>query len=254
MTLSFAIVSGIIQGLTEFLPVSSSGHLVLLHSFFGFTESQMLFDIFLHLGTLFAVVLFFRFEIAKLFLSERKMLLYLILAMIPAACVGIFFHSSIKTIFTSPKVASYLLIINGLVLFLASFAQLKCKNKRDNLNILDALLIGVSQIFGLLPGISRSGITISAGLFRNLDYKKVITFSFLLSTIAIGSAVIFEILGKTATIESLEIKNIIAGLLAAFISGIISIRFLISILKKKKFWVFAIYSIVAGITSIILLR
>ncbi len=254
MTLSYAIFFGIIQGLTEFLPISSSGHLVLLHNFFGFTESQMTFDIFLHVGTLLAVVIFFRKEIAKIFLSERKMLLYLLLAMIPAAMVGIFFHDSINILFTSPKTASYLLIINGLILFLASYVQLRNKNQRSDLNAKDAFLIGLSQVLGLLPGISRSGITISTGLFRQLNYRKVITFSFLLSVIAIASAVLFEIATKSASVDCLDIKNVIAGLLAAFISGIISIRFLIGTLKKKKFWVFGIYSVIVGITSVILLK
>lgn len=254
MTLPYAILSGIIQGLTEFLPVSSSGHLVLLHTIFGFTESQMSFDIFLHLGTLFAVLVFFRKEIIKIFTTEKITLFYLILAMIPAAFAGIFFHSYIDTFFTSPQMAGYLLVVNGLILFLASFIQLKNKNKRINLNSKDALLIGLSQVFGLLPGISRSGITISAGLFRELDYKKVITFSFLLSVVAIASAVFFEIFTKNVFTNSLDFKNLTAGLLAAFISGIISIRFLIGTLKRKKFWIFAVYSIFAGITSIILLR
>ncbi len=254
MTLSYAILSGIIQGLTEFLPVSSSGHLVLLHTFFGFAESQMSFDIFLHLGTLFAVIVFFRKEIIKIFTSERKTLFYLILAMIPAAFAGIFFHNLINTIFTSPKVASYLLIINGLILFLASFIQSRNRKTRTNLNSKDAFLIGLSQVLGLLPGISRSGITISTGLFRQLDYRKVITFSFLLSVVAIASALLYEIMVKSAFTGNLDFKNITAGLLAAFISGIISIRFLISILKKKKFWIFAIYSILAGITSVIILK
>ncbi len=254
MTLSYAILFGIVQGFTEFLPISSSGHLVLLHNFFGFTESQMTFDIFLHLGTLLAVVIFFREEIAKIFSSERKMLLYLIMAMVPAALAGIFFHDSINILFTSPKIAGYLLIVNGLILFLASYAQSKNKDQRSDLSIKDAFLIGLSQVLGLLPGISRSGITISTGLFRQLNYKKVITFSFLLSVIAIASAVLFEIATKATSVDCLDIKNMTAGLLAAFISGIISIRFLIGTLRKKKFWVFGIYSVIVGITSVILLK
>jgi undecaprenyl-diphosphatase len=254
VTLLSAILSGILQGLTEFLPVSSSGHLVLLHSFIGFKESQMIFDIFLHLGTLLAVIVFFRDDILKLFTSEKKDLSLLGVAMIPAAAAGILFYSFIENFFSSPRITGYLLLLNGCILFLASYIQTRKNISRESINSKDAFLIGLSQVLGLLPGISRSGVTISTGLFRKLDYKKAITFSFLLSVVAISGAVLFQLISNPASLNYIEYKNVIAGLLAAFISGIISIRFLINVLKKKKFWIFGVYSVILGLITIILVN
>jgi undecaprenyl-diphosphatase len=248
-----AIISGLLQGFSEFLPISSSGHLVLLHYFSGINQSNMTFDIILHIGTLMAVIAYFRKDILNLFTSDRKSLIALFIAMLPAALVGVFFYSYIETFFLQPKKTALLLILNGIILMSASYIHIHLKAKKSAVSIKDGFYIGLGQVLGLFPGISRSGATISVGLFERIEYRKVIVFSFLLSILAISGAFFYEIISGSLSLAFLDLKIASAGLLAAFISGIISIRFLIATIRRKKLWAFGIYSIILGAVLCIIL-
>ncbi|MCK5305612.1 MAG: undecaprenyl-diphosphate phosphatase [Candidatus Omnitrophica bacterium] len=254
MTLFQAILSGIIQGLTEFLPVSSSGHLVLLQHFMNVKETQLTFNVFLHIGTLFAVLIVFFEEIKKLFTSERKTAFLLIIAMLPAGITALLWRVKIKAAFKNPLLAAIFLVITGIILIAASMRQNLTTIKKDKVNCWQALLIGGAQALALLPGISRSGMTISAGLLSGIKQEKVVTFSFLLSILAISSAAVFEILKQPALFKALNPGILAAGVLTSFAFGLLGLKIVINIVKRKKLHYFGLYCIGAGLLVIILLN
>jgi undecaprenyl-diphosphatase len=206
----------------------------------------MSFDIVLHVGTLLAVIVYFRKDILNLFTTGKKTLIALFVAMLPAALVGVFFYNYIGSFFLEPKKTALLLMLNGLILISASYVHVKLKVKKSEVSIKDGFYIGLGQVLGLFPGISRSGSTISVGLFKRIEHRKVIVFSFLLSIFAISGAFFYEIVSGGLSLCGLNFKIASMGLLAAFISGIISIRFLITAIRRKKLWAFGVYSIILG--------
>lgn len=254
MSLYEAILSGILQGLTEFLPISSSGHLVLVHNIFGIKTPQVAFDLYLHLGTLLAVFIVFFKELVNIFTKQKKEFFLLIVAMIPAVLVALLFHSKIESLFVRPRATSFMLLITGIWLIAGSLRQNLIPRKTSNISLWQAILIGCAQSLSLLPGISRSGSTIATGLLCGIEQKKAVTFSFLLSILAISSAAIFKIKQLSVITESINLKFLIVGVLVSFIFGIIAIKLVLRIVECKKLHFFGFYCIIVGILGFIFFK
>ena len=248
MSLFEAILSGIVQGLTEFLPISSSGHLVLLHHWFGYQSPQLLFDIFLHGGTLLAVIIFFRSDIIKLF-SERRLALAIGIGSIPIIVCGLLFHKFIRSSFGNLHIVGWMFLVTALWILLGS------RMSRINLfpnspSFPQALGVGISQAVAILPGISRSGATISTGLILGLEPGHAIRFSFLLSIPAIICGLIFEII-HINPFDNSSFLPILAGTVTATLVGLGAIKLLIGAIKAKKFYLFSIYCFLLGILTLV---
>ncbi len=261
MNLLQAIFLGVVQGLTEFLPVSSSGHLVFFQSLFGMKEPQLFFDVMLHLGTLLAVVVYFRSDIWKIAqgmgailkrshknLPQVKLFLWIIVATIPTGLIGIFFKDWFESLFSKPKVVGIMLLITGLVLFLTRWVK-KEGRTIEKMNWMDSIIIGIAQGIAIIPGISRSGATISTGLFCGLNRELSGKFSFLLSIPAILGATFLE---SHKIGSSLEVQIGLLGMAVAFLVGIFSLTLLTKIIKMGKIFNFSYYCCGMGILMIIL--
>ncbi len=243
MDLVQALLLVALQGVTEWLPVSSSGHLVLAQEFFGVSAS-VFFDVALHLGTLAAVVLFFRRQIVDLFLRERRMLVLLAWASIPAALAGFLLRDFFASLFSNVLAVGIAFVFTGCLLY----ATKRASGNKD-LNARNSLLIGLLQVVSIIPGVSRSGSTISAGLLAGVDRKKAATFSFLLSIPVILGAAAFEA-WKGLAFEP-NLIPVFAGVVAAFIVGFASIGWLLKLIEKKEFYVFAFYCWAVGAVAIV---
>ena len=244
-----AIILGIIQGLTEFLPVSSSGHLVLAEHFLHAKMPGVVFELLLHFGTLLAVLIYFRkkiFFLAKsLFdstmIAERRMILYLLLGSIPAGLAGILFKDFFEAAFGAPLMTSIMLLITGLMLLTTTLV----KKGNNEINITRSIIVGIGQAVAILPGISRSGATISAGLFCGVKPVAAAEFSFLLSIPAVAGAILL----KAKEIFSMDthlIGQYLSGTLISLILGLLSVYMLLGIIKRGKFVYFGIYCLLAG--------
>lgn len=267
MTLLQAAVLGIIQGLTEFIPVSSSGHLVLVPYILGwkFAKSQaFIFDVLVQWGTLFAVFVYFWRDltaIASGFIKalaagtpfsteDARMGWYLILATVPAVVVGLACKDLIEAAFSSARATGFFLLITAALLVLAEVAG-KRNRSMEQVTWFDTLWIGFSQVLALLPGVSRSGATIAGGMTRNLDRSSAARFSFLMSVpVMVGAGTLaFKDLFTLPTADSFLLPLFI-GFFTALISGYIAIRWLISYLSKHSLYVFAGYCLVLGLLVI----
>jgi undecaprenyl-diphosphatase len=264
LNLSTAIILGIVQGLTELFPVSSSAHLVILQSFLpDFHQPGVAFDATLHLGTLFAVAFYFRADILnmiKAFVPKnyqmadtsghddtailRKLVLYLIISTIPAVILGVLFIDYIHGIFASAHAAAFFLIITGFLLFFSDRVKNAGRDEKD-INIVDSVLIGLAQSFALLPGISRSGATITAGIFRKLNRTTAAKFSFLLSLPVVCGAVIFEA-RYFKQIPSGEVWLYFIGAICSAITGLISLKLFFLIIREANLKLFAYYCWIFG--------
>ncbi|HQL11424.1 MAG TPA: undecaprenyl-diphosphate phosphatase [bacterium] len=250
MNIFQAIILGLTQGITEWFPVSSSGHLALVQYFFNIKVSTA-FDVFLHFASLFVIVLIFWKDIEKLIVGiihkdkqSINLFLYLIIASIPAGIIGFLLKDKIDSIFSNILYIGISLTITSLILFFTKFA----KNKNRNLNFKNSLLIGIFQAIAILPGISRSGSTISAGLFSGLDPKVATKFSFLLSIPVILGSTILE--AKNIG----EINNILDLLISCIITvviGFLSLRYILKVVDKNKFKYFSLYCFILGSLVII---
>lgn len=247
-----AVILGIIQGITEWLPVSSSGHLALMQHFFG-VHPPLIFDMLLHLGTLAAVVAYFRNDLISL-ASDILLLdtksegfrigLLIILASVPTALIGLTMEDYFAGMFTDIPLVGLALIITGIVLFLT-----RNKSGEKNISIVPALVMGLFQGFAVAPGISRSGMTISAGILLGIDRKKAARFSFLLFIPAILGAIMLK------SSDALNIGNeligpAIVGTLVSAAVGYLAIGALLNLIKKQRFSDFSYYCIVLGIIAI----
>jgi undecaprenyl-diphosphatase len=245
------ITLGLVQGLTEFLPVSSSGHLVILQHYLSLDNNRCLIDLTLHTGTLLAVLLFFFRDIKEIIQGKNlKVLTYLAVATAITAGCGILGSSFLKTLFDSATLVYLMLIITGIVL-LATRKFLNGKRDFSKLNIKDALWLGISQSLAIIPGISRSGLTISAMLFRGIKKESAFRFSFLASIPIISGALIYELKGLT----SLTAENILyisVGLLVAFISGLFSLKILSIVIQRAKLSYFGYYCLAIAFIFILL--
>jgi len=234
-----AVALGALQGVTEWLPVSSSGHLVAAQSFFNVAPG-VLFDVMLHVGTLLAVIAVFWKDIIQLFTKNHKWLAYLIAASVPIAIAGFLLHDQIEAMFSSVTTVGIALLCTGLILFMTRNA-----NGRQSIGWKNSLLVGVSQALALVPGISRSGITMSTAMIAGVTREQAARFSFLLSIPAVLGAAAFELIGTP--IGTIEWAPTLIGLLTATIVGFLSIKLLLNVIKKGKFWLFAIYCWALGL-------
>jgi len=270
-TLLQAIVVGIVQGLTEFLPVSSSAHLILVPRVLGWDDAFILspaFDATLHLGTLVALLAYFWRDLWRYFVAflqllrdrrvgddaDRKVALLLAISVIPGAILGVGLESFVDTFFRQQLlVVCVLLVVGAAILFLAERAA-RHTREMAQLRPIDALGIGLAQALALFPGISRSGITISAGLVLGLKREAAARFSFLMATPIIAGAGLWklrELLGGTA--GAFEPAALAAGLVAAAISGLIAIWFLLAYLRRASTDIFGLYRVGAAIVFGVLL-
>jgi len=250
MNIIQAIILAVTQGITEFLPVSSSGHLAVLQILWNLPKSSIAFDALLHFGTLGAILAVFSQEIKKIFLDKNWQLIKLLLiGTIPAAIFGLLFQTKIEQSFMSLKFIGISFLITALFLFQTKFS----KSEKDigSISWLDALIIGIAQVFALFPGISRSGLTISAGLLRKLKPEIAYKFSFLLALPVTLGAVILQL---PALIQQGENGYLLGGIgiLISFFVGILSLKILEKILKKGKFFWLSLYLIT--ISMVILIR
>ncbi len=240
-----AIVLGIVQGLTEFLPVSSSGHLVLLQNVFGMSEPQLFFDTMLHLGTLIAVVVVLWNNIVDLFRKPIR-LLYLVIATIPAILVTLLFKDFIEHTFTGVYLG-YGFLLTAIIL--TASEQLAGRvHKKRGINAGVSLAMGTMQAIAIFPAISRSGSTIAGGLALGVGRKEAATFSFLMSIPAIlGSVALqgYEIVKENAL--PADIFPTLIGMVFAAVSGYFAIKFMIALVSKKKLYGFAIYVAILGV-------
>ncbi len=236
-----SIFLGIVQGITEFLPVSSSGHLVLIQKLIpGFNQPGVLFDVILHFGTTAAVLFYFR---KKLMSLKFNYLLLLAIGTVPAVLIGLLFRKQLESMFSGDKFLGFEFIISGI---LSLMVDLPVKNK-GILDIKNSLLIGVAQAVAIIPAISRSGATIFTGVRLGINKQEVAEYSFLMSIPAILGANLLEIIThKNALMES-SIGVYSVGFLAALIVGFLSIGVLLNLLNKNKFKYFGYYCIVLGV-------
>lgn len=250
-----AALLGLIQGLTEFLPVSSSGHLVLFQSIFGIEEATQTFDILLHMATLIAVFIFYWNDIWALMRKPFQRTTYLLIAgTIPTVILALLFNDTLNGIFGSGKFIGFNFIITGLVLLYAD-SQKGGRKKVKNMSYFDALVVGTMQGIAISPAISRSGMTISASLFRGMDRENAAKFSFLLSIPAILGAMVLAlkdmVSGEAALAETVGIIPMMVGFAVAALSGYIAIRFMVDIIKKGKLKWFSVYVFLLGSILII---
>lgn len=271
MNLWEGILLGIIQGLTEFLPVSSSGHLVIAQGIMkGFHQQGVLFDVMLHVGTLAAVFFFLRNDVSDILKSllpekwhpnpgthdevmiksRRKIAFLIIIGTVFTGSIGVVFKDSIHRLFESVEIAAAMLLVTGILLFIADRVKNAVRTEGD-MNITDAVIIGIVQGMALIPGISRSGSTIAFGMFRHINGETAARFSFLLSIPAIIGATILE-LDYVGPVSPGEIIVYAAGMTAAAVTGFLALKFLFFVIKRRELRIFAYYCWFLGIVTLII--
>ena len=235
------IILSIIQGITEWLPVSSSGHLALIQNFFNINNLE--YDVFLHFASIFAVIYLFKKDILELFKKENlRYLLLLIVAMIPIFFAGVFLREFVINSFTNIFSLGLFFCFSGILIYSTKFF----KEKKEKINFFDAFFIGLLQSIAIFPGISRSGTTISAGLFKGIEKEKIIKFSFLLSIPVILGASLAEI-----KFININYSVLIISFILTFLTSIFTIKILLKIIRKGKFYLFGIYNFILGILILI---
>jgi len=258
-----ALIIGIVQGLTEFLPVSSSGHIVIAQEILGLENSEqenLLFAIVLHFATALSTIVIFRKDILQIFRGlfqfkqndEFRFALKIVLSMIPAAIVGVFFKDTLEELFSNLRLVGFMLLVTATLLYIAD----RAKNTQKDISFKDSIIIGLAQaVAALLPGISRSGSTISTSILLGDDKNKAARFSFLM--------VLPLILGATAkmyldmdssqgnTTIDMEFLPLLVGFLAAFLSGLFACKWMIEFVKKAKLKYFSAYCTVLGLFVIV---
>lgn len=242
-----AIIMGIVQGITEFLPVSSTAHLILFPWFFGWGGEldTLTFDVALHGGTLLALVACFYNDWIDLVARDRRKLFFIAVATVPAGVAGVLFNDIIEHTLRSPVVIIFSLTGFGLLMLAAEKYSGRSK---ENVDLKDSVVIGLAQAVALIPGVSRSGVTITAGLFRNLSRESAARFSFLLSMPVIAGATLLEGRKLFHDLGSYHLDVFAAGFIAAFISGFFAIKFLLYFLKRYPLNSFVYYRfLLAGV-------
>jgi undecaprenyl-diphosphatase len=247
-----AAILGIIQGLTEFLPISSTGHLYLGRHFFGLDEIGLFLDTMLHLGTLIALIIIYRKDIWKIIQNPFSHLsLLVLLATIPTVAIGLTFKDFFEEISKTGITIGWEFIATGLILWLADQSRTN-KKKLSQIKYRDALLIGTFQGLAIMPALSRSGLTIAAALFRGIDRETAAFFSFLLSIPSIAGAVLLQSIEMiSAPVEMVSLSSLLIATFFSALFGYIAIKWMISILQKGSLKRFAIYVWILGIFILI---
>ena len=256
MTWLEAVILGIIQGITEFLPISSSGHLVLAQHFMDIHERGVFLEVILHMGTLTAILVYFWDDLHNLsnnvfngVAESRTYVFYLVVATVPAACAGLFLEKCIESTFI-PSVAIPMLFITGLILATTYFSL---NGPMRQFTLFIAFCIGMAQAFALFPGISRSGITISAALLMGIKHREAAKFSFLLAfPILLGAC--FRQMIKIDNLEQIDLFPLIMGFFSAAVAGYMVIDWLLAVISKGKFHIFSLYCFTTAIIAYILIN
>lgn len=260
-----AIILGILQGLTEFLPVSSSGHLVLVPWLLGWEKADLTFDTMVHLGTLLAVVVYFRADIWQIIwgvlatLRDRslensygRLGWLIVLGSIPAAVAGLLFEDFFEALFGSPLIAACLILVTGLILFLSERMSQRSR-EIESMGVKDSLLIGLAQAGAIAPGISRSGSTIAMALALNISREAAARFSFLLALPIILGAGLLKLKDTIeAGVSNSEISLLVIGFVTAAISGYACVTFLLAYIKRRSLYVFTAYCWAFGLFCIVM--
>lgn len=259
MSIIEAIILGIVQGLTEFLPVSSSGHLEITKAILGdksVPEESMMMTVVLHAATAFSTIVIFRKEIVEIITGlfqfknndQFQYSLKIVLSMLPAAAVGVLFEDQIDQLFGGQiMLVGFMLLLTGALLFLAD----KAKSTLKPVNFKNAFLVGIAQAIAILPGISRSGATISTSVLLGIDRERAARFSFLIVVPLILGKMAKDILsGDLAAVET-ETTLLIAGFIAAFVAGLFACKWMISLVKRSQLKYFSFYCFLVGLGAIV---
>ncbi len=255
MNIPEALVLGLVQGLTEFLPVSSSGHLVIVPYLLGWDMPSTSFDIVLHLGTMVAVLAYFWKDIVDIIaafsqtgrtaVARRRLGVLIVIGTVPAAVAGALFEKKFEEVFAAPAEVAVFLLLTGVLLFLSEAAARRIRNI-DQLKVGDSLLIGAAQAVAIFPGISRSGSTISTGLFLGLTREAAARYSFLLSIPIIAGAALFKLRHGFSGGNGEDAATLTAGFIVAAVSGFLAIKFLLGFVRRHDLRGFAYYCWAAG--------
>ena len=260
------VILGFVQGIAEFLPISSSAHLIIFRDIFGIgsgmsANMNLTFDIALHFGTLLAIGVFFFKDFIKMIQKgftkgvkddDGKILWYLVAATIPAAIVGVLFEEAIENVVRSNYVViAIALAVMGIIIYLADKFSKETKTIKK-MTLKDAILVGCSQVFALIPGFSRSGTTIAAGRVLGLDRESAAKFSFFLSAPVVLGAVCLQLIKGTAfSVIAANLGTFILGILVSFVIGLLCIKYLLKYLQKHNFKIFMIYRVVLAAVVLI---
>ncbi|WP_138432836.1 undecaprenyl-diphosphate phosphatase [Winogradskyella algicola] len=254
-----AIILGIVQGLTEFLPVSSSGHLELGKAILGdnsLPKESLLFTVVLHFATALSTIVIFRKDIIEIIKGilkfewneDLQFLSKIVISMIPAVIVGLFFEEQLEALFNGNiLLVGIMLIVTAILLFMAD----RAKDTNKNVTFSNAFVIGISQAIAMLPGISRSGATISTSVLLGNDKTKAARFSFLMVVPLIFGKIAKDILGGEITYDSANFTTLSIGFIAAFVAGLFACKWMIALVKQSKLTYFSIYCIIVGLIAII---
>lgn len=252
-----AILLGIVQGITEFLPVSSSGHLQLAKELLGVElENNITFDVTLHAATVLSTIVvlwrelwqLLRGAFSKSFNDEQRYILNVVVSMIPAGVVGVLFADQIEALFSSLWFVGLMLLLTAALLTFAYYAK---PRQRSEITTRDAFIIGLAQAAATMPGLSRSGSTIATGLLLGCEKSKVAHFSFIMVIPVILGKMLLDILSGEMAAMSVETGVLLSGFVAAFVSGALACKFMIEIVKRGKLIWFALYCAVVGLVAII---
>jgi len=253
-----ALILGVIQGFTEFLPVSSSGHLEIAKVLFGdnaLPKESLTFTVVLHFATALSTMVVFRKEVIEIIKGlfqfqwndETKFSLKIIISMIPAIIIGLMFEEQLEAFFNGNLLmVGFMLLITALLLLLAD----KAENTEKNVSYKNAFIVGISQAIAMLPGISRSGATISTSVLLGVDREKAARFSFLMVVPLIFGKVAKDLMGGEINFQSANFGSMGLGFIAAFISGLIACSWMISLVKQSKLHYFAIYCFIVGLIAV----
>lgn len=257
-----AIILGLVQGLTEFLPVSSSGHLTIAKELFGIQTENLSFEVIVHAATVCSTIVAFRKQIWELLCGffnlkmnpQKEYIFKIAVSMIPIFIVGVFFKDQVEAVFGSGLlVVGCMLLVTAVLLSLSEYLSKKQKGEGRAVTYKDAIVIGLAQACAVLPGLSRSGSTISTGLLLGVKKEDVAQFSFLMVLVPILGEAFLELMsGEFAGGESgIPAISLLLGFISAFLSGLFACTLMINIVKRAKLWLFAVYCVVVGLVCIV---
>lgn len=246
MNIIQSIVLGVVQGLGEFLPISSSGHLIVIPWLLGWREHTLSFDVMLHAGTLLAVVVYFWKDWLNILRKERKLFWYIVIASVPGAIIGKLLEEKAETIFRNPLLIAGTMGGFAIIFYLIDRFSKRTRNLQA-LNLRDSILIGISQALAIVPGISRSGITIACGLGLKLDRESSAKFSFLLSAPIIFGATVLKVKDIFVLSNGTQGVSLLLGFIVSAVTGFLAIHYLLGYVRRHTFNLFVIYRIIFSI-------